>query len=157
MELPIDEKDNEKMVGVPELFKVGFAHRGAGKPDHDTEGNRHDPSGNSGSSEEIGSHERNKALPWGLLHCDGKLGKIDHMREDVHGRADDDGPGGGLVEGDVLVEWDDIVERGATQHRDKVAANGEEDKDDIDMEDQRRRSSSGYKSSVPVLFKAEAA
>lgn len=46
---------------------------------------------------------------------------------------DDDGPTGGLVECDVLVERNEIVERSAAQNRNEVAANRQQDVDDIDM------------------------
>lgn len=48
---------------------------------------------------------------------------------------EEDGPGGRLVEGDVLVEGDDVVKRCTTQHGDKVAANGKQDEDDINVQD----------------------
>jgi hypothetical protein len=55
---------------------------------------------------------------------------------DVEGGEEDDGPCGCLVEGDVLVEGDEVVERRATEEGDEVAADGEEDEDDVDMKDE---------------------
>lgn len=49
---------------------------------------------------------------------------------------EDDRPGGSLVEGDVLVERDDIVQGGSAQQGDKVPAYREEDKGDINVKDE---------------------
>ena len=38
------------------------------------------------------------------------------------------------MESDVLVEWDDIVQRGTANKGDEVAANREKNENDIDME-----------------------
>ena len=54
----------------------------------------------------------------------------------------DDRPGGSLVEGDILVERDDIVQGRTAQQGDKVPAYGEEDKGHIDMKNEG--SSPGY-------------
>lgn len=59
------------------------------------------------------------------------------MCEDVDGRSDHNRPGGRLVESDILVKGDDVVQRGTSKEGDKVAAHGEEDEDDIDMEYER--------------------
>jgi hypothetical protein len=52
----------------------------------------------------------------------------------MDGGTDDDGPSGGFVEGNVLVEWDDVVKGSSAKKGDEVAADGKEDEDDIDME-----------------------
>ena len=41
------------------------------------------------------------------------------------------------MEGDVLVEGDDVVEWGTTEERDEVAADWEENEYDVDVKDQR--------------------
>jgi hypothetical protein len=53
----------------------------------------------------------------------------------VNGCEDDDRPSGGLVEGDVLVKGDDLIERCATEEGNEIAADGEEDEDDVNVED----------------------
>ena len=61
----------------------------------------------------------------------------------MHGCEEDDRPCGGLVKGDVLVERNDMVEGCAAEEGDKVAADGEKDEDDVDMEDESSRTSDG--------------
>ena len=48
-------------------------------------------------------------------------------------RPEDDGPGGGLVECDVLVEGNDIIQGSLAQQGDEVPANREQDEGDIDV------------------------
>lgn len=139
MELPVDEEDDEEVVGVPEPLKVGPAAFLERKPDHHAERDGHDPARRTGTGEEVCTEEDGDPGEGGgrdgVLH--GEARKVDHVREDVDGGADDDGPCGRLVKGDVLVEGDDIVERGAAEERDEVAADGKEDEDDVDVEDER--------------------
>lgn len=51
-------------------------------------------------------------------------------------RPEDDGPGGGLVEGDVLVEGNDVVQRCPAQHGDEVPAYWEQDEGGIDVKNE---------------------
>lgn len=55
------------------------------------------------------------------------------MRKDVDGGASDDRPGGCLMKSDVLVKRDDLVEGSAAKEGDKIAADGKEDEDDVNM------------------------
>ena len=48
----------------------------------------------------------------------------------------DDSPGGSLVEGDILVERNDVVQGCPAQQGDKVPAYREEDEGDIDVENE---------------------
>lgn len=48
----------------------------------------------------------------------------------------DDRPGGGLVEGDVLVERDNIVQGCPTQEGDKIPAYREQDEGDVDVKNE---------------------
>ena len=52
----------------------------------------------------------------------------------MNDRPEDDGPGGGLVERDILVEGDDVVQGSLAQHGDEAPAHREQDEGDIDME-----------------------
>ena len=61
------------------------------------------------------------------------------MGNDVHHGADDNGPGRGNVEGEVLVKGNNLVERGAAEEGDEVAADGKKDENDIDVQDQGSR------------------
>jgi hypothetical protein len=75
--------------------------------------------------------------------------KVDHVGKNMNNCPSDNRPGSCLVESDVLVEWYDVVERRTTEEGDKVTANGEEDEDDINMEDECRCTSDRYMSSMP--------
>jgi hypothetical protein len=56
------------------------------------------------------------------------------MGDDMDGCTDDDGPCSGFVEGDVLIERDNVIEGGFAKKGDEVAADGKKDEDDIDVE-----------------------
>jgi hypothetical protein len=137
MELPADEEDDEKVMSIPEVLKVGtfpFLH---GEVDHDGKGDGHNPPGSTGPGGKVGLKEGTELCTRCLCGSVGKreLGKVDHVRYNMHDSADDNGPGGGLVEGDVLVEGDELVEGCATKEGDEIAADGEKDEDDINMQD----------------------
>lgn len=57
MKLPVDEEHDEKMVGVPELFKVGTTALFHRVPDHNSERSGHDPPGDEGAGNEVGDNE----------------------------------------------------------------------------------------------------
>lgn len=48
------------------------------------------------------------------------------------------------MEGDVLVEGDEVVERRAADHGDEVAADWEQNEDHIDVKHERSRTGDGY-------------
>ena len=131
-----DEEDDEEVVGVPEPFKVGTASLLHCEPHHDAKGNGHNPASRTRSGDEVGGQESDNGLARGGLSRNSQLVEIDHVGKNVDGRADNDGPGGSLVEGDILVEGDDVVQRCATQNRNEVPADRQEDEDDIDMENE---------------------
>ena len=141
VELPVDEEHDEEVVRVPEPLEVCTAALLNGEPDHDTEGGGHDPAGRAGASDEVGGDEREQLLACRLrVGVDEReLSEVNHVRDDVNDGENDDGPGDGLVERDVLVEGDERVQGRAAKKRDEVAADGEEDKRDIDVEDERSR------------------
>ena len=66
----------------------------------------------------------------------GEFCKVDHVGGDVHKGAKDDGPCSSFVEGDVLIEGNVVVQRGTTQERDEIAADGQKNKYNVDMEDE---------------------
>jgi len=137
MELPADEKYDKEMMGVPEAFKIGAPPFLEGEVNHDGKRNGHDPTSEARPGGKVGIEESDKlgtaCLCTGV--CEGKLGKVDHVRDNVNDGADNDRPGGSLMESDTLVKGDDLVERCATKEGDKIAADGEEDEDDINVED----------------------
>lgn len=59
------------------------------------------------------------------------------MRYDVDKRPPDNGPGGRLVEGDVLVERNVVVEGRLADEGNEVAADRQQDEDHIDVENER--------------------
>jgi hypothetical protein len=48
MELPADEKNDEEVVGIPEVFKVGTPLLFAGEVDHNGKDDGHDPASGAG-------------------------------------------------------------------------------------------------------------
>jgi len=65
------------------------------------------------------------------------------MSEYVNHRPRDNGPSSCLVKSNVLVEGDDVVKWRAPEEGNEIAANREEDEDDIDMKDECRRTCDG--------------
>jgi hypothetical protein len=112
--------------------------------DHDAQGGGHNPAGETRASCKVGTEEENEEradLP-GLGEAE--TGKVDHVGDDVDDGEKDDGPCGGLVEGDVLVKGDDVAQGGNTEEGDKVAADGEEDERGIDVQDQGGGAGNGW-------------
>ena len=134
MELPTDEKDNEKVVGIPELLESRPTNLFPGEVNHDSESSCHDPTRDARAGGEIGTKESKDTSAGRGWRSHGKFVEVDHVRKDMNYGTSDDGPCGCLVKGDVLVERDDVVQWGASEHWDEVAANWEENKDDIYME-----------------------
>ena len=133
MELPVDEEDNEQMVGVPEALEMSptpLLHR---KPDHDSEREPHDPSRDTRTSRKVGQQKDDEPLLGRFSRLDGEVCEVEHVRDSVNDRPEDDGPGGGLVEGDVLIEGNDVVQGSPAEDGDEVPAYGEQDEGDIDM------------------------
>ena len=137
MKLPIDEEHDEEVVRVPETFEVCPANFLPGEPDHDRQSDGHDPTCDARTSREIGQKESSDPCTGSVSSNNGQFVEVDHVCEDVDGRSNDNRPGGRLVESDILVKGDDVVQRGTSKEGDKVAAHGEEDEDDIDMEYER--------------------
>ena len=138
MELPVDEEHDEEVVRVPEPLEVRTAALLNREPHHDTEGGGHDPASGTRASDEVGGDECENLLTGRLrVRVDHReLGEVDHVGDDVDDREDDDGPGDGLVERDVLVEGDERVQGRAAQQGDEIAADREEDERSIDVEDE---------------------
>lgn len=144
MQLPVDEEHNEQMVGVPEPLKVRAAALLHREPDHDRERGDHNPAGDTRASEEVRPEEVEDHPAGRLARRRGEPAEVDHVRGGVNQGAGGDGPAGGLVEGDVLVERDDVVQRGAPEHGDEVPADGQEDERGIDVQDERCRTGDGW-------------
>lgn len=152
MELPVDEEDNEEVVGVPEHLEAGAAALLHRVPDHHKEGGGHDPTRDTGARRKVRGEEGDEALGGGrrVGVREGEFRKVEHVGDDVDDSAEDNGPRGRLVESNVLIEGDVVVERGAADKRDEVAADGQQDEDDIDVQDERGRTRNYYESRVRV-------
>lgn len=137
MELPADEEDDEEVMSIPEVLEVGMFPFLHGEVDHDGKADGHNPPGSARPGGKVGLKEGGKLCATRLCGSVGerKLGKVDHVRYDMHDSADDNRPGGGLMEGDVLVKGNELVKGCATKERDEIAADGEKDEDDINMQD----------------------
>lgn len=150
MELPVDEEHNEKVVRIPEAFKVCTAALLHRVPDHNTQCKVHDPARRTGPSREVRREERDDALAGGgrarIRH--GELVEVAHVRCDVDDGPKDDRPSDHLMESDVLIEGDNVVERRAPEDGDEVPADGEEDEDHIDVQDERSRTGNHCSSSL---------
>jgi hypothetical protein len=137
MQLPVDEKDDEQVVGVPEPFEVCttlLLHR----IPHDYEKTGgHDPTSDTRTCCKVDGKECENALARGLYIWirDCESIEIHHVRSDMDDGPGNNGPCRGFVEGDVLVERYDTVQRGPSEERDEISANRQQDEDDIDMED----------------------
>lgn len=136
MELPADEKDDEQMVAVPEFLKVGTATLFHGKEYDQEKTSGHDPACDAWSRGEVGQSECADLSRGSRLHHS-QSGKIDHMGHDVDHTECSDGPSRRLVEINVFLEGDDVVKGGLAKERDEIAANREEDENDINVEYQR--------------------
>ena len=66
------------------------------------------------------------------------------MCDDVDNGTNDDSPTCGFVEGDVLVKRNDFIQGGAANEGDEVATDGEEDEDDVHVEDKRSGTGDGW-------------
>lgn len=145
MELPADEEDDEEVVGIPELLKLGPAPLLASKENHYAEAGGHDPASGAGPSGKVGVQKGDdfSAKGLGVRVCICEAGKIDHVCPDVHGCEDDHRPCRGLVKGEVFVERNDMVEGCTAEEGDKVATNGEKNEDDVDMEDESSSTGDG--------------
>ena len=135
MELPADEENDEEVMSIPEALEVVTSPFFRGEVDHDGKADGHNPPGSTGPGGEVGLKESEELCATCLCGSvsERELGKVDHVRSDMHGSAEDDRPGGGLMKGDVLVKGDDLVEGCATKEGDEIATDGEKDEDDINM------------------------
>lgn len=130
---PEEEEDDEHVVRIPEAFVVGpprLLHR---RDDHAHQRNEHDIARPARSGHEIRQQPAVDAEV--VLARD--LRKVVPVRNGVDPRPEDNGPRGGDVEGDVLVELDNPVQGRLAEQRDEGSAHGEEDDGDVDVEHQR--------------------
>ena len=125
MKLPVDEEDDEQMVGIPKALKVGPASLFHRVPDNKHQADEHYPAGDPRPSCEVHQQEVDKDILGRGRRYHGKLHKVVHMGRYVNHSPKDNGPGGSLVERDILVERDDIVQGCSAQQGDEVPAHRE--------------------------------
>lgn len=133
VEGPEKEENHKQVVSIPESLKVGSSWFLNCRKDHGHERNKHDISSPSWSRNKVGLEPSSEAES--LL--DGELGKVVPMSDGVKPGEENERPGGELVEGDVLVEWDDTVERSLSGERDQSTADWKEDEGTVDVQDER--------------------
>jgi hypothetical protein len=97
----------------------------------------HDPSSGTRPGGKVELEKGAKLAP---SYCCGsvsmcKFVKVNHVHGNMHKSADDHGPGGGLMEGEVLVKGDDVVKRCAMEEGDEIVTDREKDEDNVDMQD----------------------
>lgn len=127
----------------PEALEMGAASLLHRIPDHDAQGGSHDPASETGTGGKVGLEEQDQEGADLLCLGETKPGKVDHVGQDVDGGEEYDRPCGGLVEGDVFVEGDDVAEGGEAEHRDKVATHGEQDERGVDVQHEGGRAGNG--------------
>lgn len=135
MELPCKEEDEEEVVSIPELLKVGATALLHSEPNHDAKTCSHNPASGARPSGKVCLQEDKNTLASGL--CVGikhsKFLKVAHMSGNMDNRKYDHGPCCRFVEGDVFVKWNELVQRGATKERDEITTDGQKDEDDISV------------------------
>ena len=143
MQLPRDEERDEQVVRVPEALKMGAASLFDSKVHHGEQARGHHPASCTGTGDEVGLQEDNKPLGRrvGVWVCESETGEVDHVSGNVDACPEDDGPSGGLVERDVLVERNVVIQRRAADEGDEVTADWQQDEDDIDVQDERSTTS----------------
>lgn len=124
MKLPVDEEYDEQMVRIPEAFEVSTTTLLNREPNHDAKSNRHNPSRRTRAGREVRRKEGDDALSRvrrvRVCHCE--LVEVDHVSSNVHEREEDNRPGGGFVERNVLVKGDHVVQGRSAKHGDEVPA-----------------------------------
>lgn len=129
---PEEEENDEHVVSIPEALKVCSSRLLGRRENHTHQRNKHDIASPTRSRHKIG----NQPAVDTKLVLDGDLGKVIPVSNGMDPRPENDGPGGDDVEGDVLVELEDAIERCLSKERDEGSRDGEENDGDVDMEDQ---------------------
>ncbi len=86
MELPADEEDDEEVVSIPKVLEISTSPFLRGEVDHNAKADGHNPPGSAGPSGKVGLKEGDKLCATCLCGSVGerKLGKVDHVRENMH-------------------------------------------------------------------------
>lgn len=143
---PEYKENHEHVVRVPESLVVGSAcllHTG---DDHARQGDEHNVTCPARSRHQVSEQE---AVDTKVV-LGRNLGKVIPVSDGVNPAEEENGPGDSNVEGDVLVELNDAVERRLTCQRNKCPADGEQDHGDVEMQYQRCRSSNHVRRSEDI-------
>lgn len=132
---PEKEEDHKHVMSVPEALIVSTSRLFDRGDDHSHERSQHDVSSPARTRHKVGQQPSVDAQ----VILGGDLSKVDPMGNRVDPREEDDGPCRGDVEGDILVELDDSVERRLSSQGDERSANREKNEGDIDVENQSGR------------------
>jgi hypothetical protein len=111
---PEDEEDDEEVMRVPEALKVSSACVLGGCECNCVQSDEHDISTPARSSRKVGQDEAHESK----VVTGRESREVVPMGNGVEPGEEDDGPGDQLMEGDVLVEGNDIVQRCPTSHGD---------------------------------------
>ena len=110
---PEDEEDDEEMVHVPETFKVCTTSLFRSSQCDCHKRNQHDITTPTRSSSKVGEDEAHESK---LVACR-ESGQIVPMCNRVHPGEEYNGPSDELMEGDILVERNNVVQGRTTSHR----------------------------------------
>lgn len=83
MELPVDEEDDEQVMGIPEPLKVNLALLLACKVSHDSEYDCHNPSCGTRAGGKVHRKEIDEMLAWTIAHRGSQLVEVHHMSDNV--------------------------------------------------------------------------
>lgn len=82
MELPADEENDEEVMSIPEMLKVGTSPLLRGIVDHDGKADGHNPPGSAGPGGKVGLKEGEELCATCRCRSVGERepGKVDHVR-----------------------------------------------------------------------------
>jgi len=84
MELPVDEEDDEQVMGIPEPLKVNPALLLACKVSHNSKYDCHYPSCSTRAGGKIYRKEIDEVLAWTIAHRRSQLVEVHHMCDNVN-------------------------------------------------------------------------
>lgn len=133
---PEKEEDDEHVVRVPEPLVVRPPCLFDRSDHHASQRDQHDIASPTGTRDKVGQQPAVDTEV--VLGCN--LGEVVPVGNGVHPRPEEDGPCRRDVEGNVLVELDDAVQRSLSCERDERSTDREKDQGNIDVQNQRCRS-----------------
>lgn len=129
---PEDEEDDKHVVSVPESLVVGSASLLHTGNNHASQGNQHDVSRPARSRYQVGKEETVDTK----VVLGSNLSEVVPVSNGVNPAEEEDRPGNGNVEGDVLVELNNAVQWRLTSQGDEGPAHGEQNHGNVEVENQ---------------------